>query len=40
VDDTISRALGRGGIVDITTTGRRTGRPRRMDRLHVIDGRL
>ncbi|MEK9659779.1 MAG: nitroreductase family deazaflavin-dependent oxidoreductase [Chloroflexota bacterium] len=31
----------RGGVVDITTTGRKTGKPRRIEiRLHVVDGQL
>jgi deazaflavin-dependent oxidoreductase (nitroreductase family) len=34
-------ALDRGGIVDITTTGRRSGEPRRIEiALHNVDGRL
>ena len=34
-------ALGKGGVFDITTTGRRTGEPRRLEiAYHVIDGRL
>jgi deazaflavin-dependent oxidoreductase (nitroreductase family) len=34
-------ALGRGGVIDITTTGRRTGQPRRIEIVfHVIDGRI
>jgi deazaflavin-dependent oxidoreductase (nitroreductase family) len=38
--DEIRRALTRGGIIDITTTGRRSGRPRRIEiALLVIDGR-
>lgn len=41
MDDTIRRALSRGGIIDITTTGRRTGQPRRIEiYLHANDGRL
>lgn len=31
MDDTISDALARGGTIDITTTGRRTGLPRRIE---------
>lgn len=41
MDDTIRRALGQSGVIDITTTGRRTGHPRRIEiYLHSIDGRL
>ena len=41
MDDTIRRALGRGHTIDITTTGRRTGKPRRIELVfHNIDGRL
>jgi deazaflavin-dependent oxidoreductase (nitroreductase family) len=37
----LSGTLARGGLVDITTTGRRTGEPRRIEiALHVVDGRL
>jgi len=37
----IHAALSRGGIIDITTTGRRSGRPRRIEiALHSFDGRL
>jgi deazaflavin-dependent oxidoreductase (nitroreductase family) len=33
--------LGKMGVFDITTTGRRTGEPRRLEIVyHVIDGRL
>jgi deazaflavin-dependent oxidoreductase (nitroreductase family) len=40
-DTAIERSLGRGGLIDITTTGRRTGRPRRVEIVfHNIDGRL
>jgi deazaflavin-dependent oxidoreductase (nitroreductase family) len=31
MDDTISQALAHGGTIDITTTGRRTGLPRRIE---------
>lgn len=31
MDDTISEALAHGGTIDITTTGRRTGLPRRIE---------
>jgi deazaflavin-dependent oxidoreductase (nitroreductase family) len=40
-DTAIERLLARGGLIDITTTGRRTGRPRRIEIVfHNIDGRL
>jgi deazaflavin-dependent oxidoreductase (nitroreductase family) len=40
-DAVIERLLERGGLIDITTTGRRTGRPRRVEIVfHNIDGRL
>ena len=39
--DAIRRFLSRGGLIDITTTGRRTGQPRRIEIVfHNIDGRL
>ena len=41
MDEAVRRALAAGGIIDITTTGRRTGLPRRIEIvLHAIDGRL
>ncbi len=41
VDDAVRSALERGGLVDITTTGRLTGLPRRIEiALHNLDGRL
>jgi deazaflavin-dependent oxidoreductase (nitroreductase family) len=41
MDDTISAALSRGGVIDITTTGRSTGEPRRIEIVfHRIDGRI
>jgi deazaflavin-dependent oxidoreductase (nitroreductase family) len=41
MDDTIRHALGQSGVIDITTTGRTTGQPRRIEiYLHSIDGRL
>jgi deazaflavin-dependent oxidoreductase (nitroreductase family) len=41
VDDPISAALARGGTIDITTTGRRSGAPRRIEIVfHRIDGRM
>ncbi|HEX5824943.1 MAG TPA: nitroreductase/quinone reductase family protein [Candidatus Limnocylindrales bacterium] len=40
-DDPIRTALSRGGTIDITTTGRATGRPRRIEIVfHRIDGRM
>lgn len=39
MDTDIEQALGRGGIVDITTTGRKSGQPRRIEiYLHNFDG--
>jgi deazaflavin-dependent oxidoreductase (nitroreductase family) len=41
MDDPISAALSRGGTIDITTTGRRSGQPRRIEIVfHRIDGRM
>ena len=41
MDDAVRRALGQGHTIDITTTGRRTGIPRRIELVfHNIDGRL
>ncbi len=41
MDDPIRAALSRGGTIDITTTGRTTGRPRRIEIVfHRIDGRI
>jgi len=41
MDDTIRRALSHGHVVDITTTGRLTRRPRRIEIVfHVFDGRI
>ena len=40
-DDAIRRALARGQTIDITTTGRRSGQPRRKEIVfHTIGGRL
>jgi deazaflavin-dependent oxidoreductase (nitroreductase family) len=37
----IAAALGRGGTIDITTTGRRSGRPRRIEIVFFgFDGRI
>jgi len=39
--DTINAALDRGGTVDITTTGRKSGRARRLEIVfHNIEGRI
>jgi len=41
MDDRIRRALSRGHTIDLTTTGRRTGLPRRIELVfHAIDGRV
>jgi deazaflavin-dependent oxidoreductase (nitroreductase family) len=41
MDDRIRRALSRGHRIDITTTGRRSGWPRRVEIVfHAIDGRI
>jgi deazaflavin-dependent oxidoreductase (nitroreductase family) len=41
MDPAIQAALDRGGIIDITTTGRRTGEPRRIEIVfHNVDGRI
>ena len=41
MDDSIRRALTEGGTIDITTTGRRSGQPRRIEIvLHVIGRRI
>ena len=41
MDDRIRAALSRGGTIDITTTGRRTSLPRRIEIVfHRIDGRI
>ncbi|TMD25604.1 MAG: nitroreductase family deazaflavin-dependent oxidoreductase [Chloroflexi bacterium] len=41
MDDRTRRALSRGHLIDITTTGRGSGRPRRIEIVfHVIDGRI
>jgi len=39
--DPVQSALSRGGTIDITTTGRKTGMPRRIEIVfHRIDGRI
>ncbi len=40
-DDRVRTALERGHTIDITTTGRRTGRPRRVEIVfHNVNGRI
>jgi deazaflavin-dependent oxidoreductase (nitroreductase family) len=41
MDDAIRAALRQGQVIDITTTGRRSGQPRRLEIVfHVFDGRI
>jgi deazaflavin-dependent oxidoreductase (nitroreductase family) len=41
MDPSLSSALHRSQVIDLTTTGRRTGQPRRVELfLHDLDGRL
>ena len=41
MDDAVRAVLSRNGIIDITTTGRQTGEPRRIEiAFHRIDDRL
>jgi len=41
LDERVRRALSRGHTIDITTTGRRSGLPRRIELVfHNIDGRI
>ena len=41
MNDPIRTALARGGIIDLTTTGRASGEPRRIEIVfHAIDGRI
>jgi deazaflavin-dependent oxidoreductase (nitroreductase family) len=41
MDESIRRTLSQSGVIDITTTGRRSGEPRRIEIVyHVIDGRI
>jgi hypothetical protein len=41
LDDRIRRALSRGHLIDITTTGKRSGLPRRVELVfHNLDGRV
>lgn len=41
MDESIRRALTKSGVIDITTTGRRTGEPRRIEIVyHAIGGHI
>jgi deazaflavin-dependent oxidoreductase (nitroreductase family) len=41
MDDQVRRALARGHLIDITTTGRRSGKPRRIEIVfHNFGGRI
>ncbi len=41
MDDAVRAALTHGEVIDITTTGRKSGEPRRIEIVyHVIDGRI
>jgi deazaflavin-dependent oxidoreductase (nitroreductase family) len=41
MDEQVRQALRMSQVIDITTTGRRTGQPRRIEIVdHVIDGRI
>ena len=41
MDERVRAALTQGGVIDITTTGRRTGEPRRIEIVfHAFDGRV
>lgn len=41
LDERVRTALSRNGVIDMTTIGRRSGKPRRIEiYLHSIDGRL
>ena len=41
MEPTVRAALDRGGIIDITTTGRRSGQPRRIEIVfHNVDGQI
>jgi deazaflavin-dependent oxidoreductase (nitroreductase family) len=41
MDEQVKRALEEGGVIDITTTGRKTGQARRIEiRFHNIDGHV
>ena len=41
MDEAVKDALSKGGVIDITTTGRKSGEPRRIEIVfHSFDGRL
>src|SRR5260370_29868314 len=41
LDERVQGALARGGVIDITTVGRQSGRPRKLEIVfHNIDGRI
>ena|ERR1035437_5582057 len=41
MDEQVRRALSQSGVIDITTTGRRSGEPRRIEIVyHAIGGRI
>ena len=41
MDAAVKEALGKGGIIDITTTGRKSGEARRIEIMfHAIDGKV
>jgi deazaflavin-dependent oxidoreductase (nitroreductase family) len=41
LDPKVKEALSRGGVVDITTIGKKSGKPRRIEIVyHTIDGRI
>ena len=41
MDEQVKQALEQGGVIDITTRGRKTGHPRRIEiRFHNIEGHL
>ena len=41
MNSSLQSALAKGGLIDLTTTGRRTGQARRIEIVfHVIDGRI
>jgi deazaflavin-dependent oxidoreductase (nitroreductase family) len=41
LEDEVRRALRQGGVIDMTTVGRRSGEPRRIEIVfHVIGGRI
>ena len=41
MDETVRQALTHGSVIDMTTTGRKTGQPRRIEIVfHAIEGRV